>query len=182
MEKPYHFIGNNCKLRPLDWTDKPQALLWKNNASIRDMQLGFVFPITEAMEDKWFESIINHSKDNKDVFFAVDYKDELAGFVSLREIDWINKNAFFSISIGDKYQGQGIGKETLKFMLKYAFNTLNLNKVLLKVIESNRIAQKLYLNAGFNIEGTLKKQIFQNGEYKDVVIMGIFAQDFNKAL
>lgn len=181
IKKPYHFIGNNCKLRPLEWADKPQALLWKNNASIRDMQLGFVFPVTEAMEDKWFDSIIN-PKSNNQVFFAIDCEDKLVGFVSLRDIDWVNKNAKFSISIGTDFQGKGIGKNTLNFMLNYGFNTLNLSKIYLRVIELNTVAINMYLNAGFVKEGILRKQVFQNGNYYDILILGILSSEVKDRL
>lgn len=87
-------------------------------------------------------------------------------------------NCYFGIIIGEKNtQGKGYGKITMNLITKYTFNTLNLKKIILEVVESNEPAINLYKNLGFVTEGKLKKQYFADGKYYDVFVMSLF-KDF----
>ncbi|MBN1970757.1 MAG: GNAT family N-acetyltransferase [Candidatus Delongbacteria bacterium] len=93
---------------------------------------------------------------------------ELVGFTKLYDINWIHQYAHFGIVIGEKQvRCNVIGKETTQMMIRYAFDDLNLNKIVLEVIEKNESAIKLYQHIGFKIEGNLKKHVFINGFYND---------------
>jgi len=65
----------------------------------------------------------------------------------------------------------------MNLLTTYAFQTLNLQKILLEVLTENSPALKLYLKLGFEIEGTLKKQFYIDGNYKDVYILSLFKKN-----
>ena len=71
-------------------------------------------------------------------------------------------------------QGKGYGKEVMELIIDYAFNTLNLNKVIVEVVEYNKRALEVYKKLGFIEEGRLKKHYYADGEYFDVIILAIF--------
>jgi RimJ/RimL family protein N-acetyltransferase len=97
------------------------------------------------------------------------------GYFQFTEINYINSNAMLVIVIGEKdWQGKGLGKEIVELGLNYAFNFLSLNKISLNVLEDNAFAIRLYEKLGFIIEGVLKKQIYQNDFWKNLVIMSLF--------
>ena len=54
------------------------------------------------------------------------------GNIKLGDINWIHRFSELGIMIGDKrYWGKGYGEEACKLVLAYAFDRLNLNKVIL---------------------------------------------------
>jgi RimJ/RimL family protein N-acetyltransferase len=60
----------------------------------------------------------------------------------------------------------------------YGFNTLNLDRIELRVIDNNIRAKEIYKRLGFAEEGRLRRAAFVNGKPVDVMIMGLLREDF----
>jgi diamine N-acetyltransferase len=58
------------------------------------------------------------------------------------------------------------------------FKTLNLNRVSLRVFESNQRAIKAYERVGFILEGRLREDHFSQGRFEDTLIMGILCDEW----
>lgn len=164
--------GKNITLRPLKIEDIQYFHQWRNNIQIKELAMLHPFPVTNEQEIEWYNSIAN-KKDNKIIFFTiVDKNNNVLGYTQLLNINWVNRNCYFGIIIGDtENRGKGIGKEVTELMTDYAFKTLNLRKILLEVLSTNTNAIKLYENLGFVSEGVLKEHAFIKGVYHDVLVM-----------
>ncbi|MCX6267600.1 MAG: GNAT family protein [Bacteroidetes bacterium] len=168
--------GTKIILRPLEAGDLEKTLLWRNHLAIREAAMAHPFPVTRDQEKNWFDHVLN-SKDNNTIYFAIvrAVDGEFAGYLFLNRINWISRTCYFSIYIGEEInQGKGYGSESLQLILEYAFQVLNLRKVLLEVNASNKAAITLYERTGFVVEGTLREQFFIRGQYIDSLVMGIF--------
>lgn len=105
--------------------------------------------------------------------------DGLIGFTGLWGIQWNNRDAWFSIGIGDReHWGKGYGTDALRVVLKYAFTELNLHRVTLSVLGFNTRALRSYQKAGFVEEGVLRQRISREGQRWDVYQMGILRQEW----
>jgi len=62
-------------------------------------------------------------------------------------------------------------------MVNYGFKNLNLNRIYLRVFETNARAIHCYEKAGFKHEGRLRQACFLDGEYKDVLMMSILKSE-----
>ena len=62
--------------------------------------------------------------------------------------------------------------------LDFAFNQMNLHRIELQVKEFNTAGYKCYVNCGFKEEGRKRKHCFYNGDYIDMIIMGILKDEF----
>lgn len=167
------------RLRPVRASDASISIAWRNDPNIRDMALGYRYPVTAAMEDAWYSKAL--AADNKDVFFAIeDISDgAFVGIVSLTLVDLISANAFFGIVIGDATrQGKGLGRDALTLMLRYGFEMLRLNRIVLHVPAFNTRATAMYEGAGFRLEGTMREHVYLNGKFHDVRVMGLLAREF----
>jgi len=69
------------------------------------------------------------------------------------------------------YQGMGVGTKLMETLLDIADNWLMLQRVELNVFTDNEKAIRLYKKFGFEVEGTMKKAVIQNGRYIDEHIM-----------
>ncbi len=173
---PAMLAGDLVVLRPLRAADRATSVRWRNDPDIRDNILGYRFPITEEMEAQWVEAVLEDRSRSRLVLAIEDKADgALAGFVYLNGIDWFARNAELGILIGDRgRQGKGLAKEALALVAGYAFDTLNLNKLHLRVAAFNAAALRLYRDFGFVEEGVQRQQAFIRGRYHDVVLMGLF--------
>jgi RimJ/RimL family protein N-acetyltransferase len=172
---PDMLAGRLARLRPLRAADRITSVRWRNDPDIRDNVLGYRFPITEAMEADWVDAVLKDQSRTRVVLAIEDKTDAaLVGFVYLNNIDWFARNAEFGILIGERSRhGKGLAKEALALVADYAFETLNLHKLYLRVVAFNKRALALYRAFGFAEEGVQRQQAFVRGRYHDVVLMGL---------
>ena len=81
--------------------------------------------------------------------------------------------AELGITVHDNYQNMGIGTGLLNHLLAIA-RKKKLRKVWLRVNTENNKAIQLYKKVGFEVEGTLRKEMRLGGEYCDEYRMAVF--------
>jgi len=74
--------------------------------------------------------------------------------------------------------GKGIGKEVVRMLTSYCFTRLNAHRVWLGVSEANIRAVKCYLDAGYQLEGRLRDEVFYEGKYHAVLRMGALQNEW----
>lgn len=173
--------GNRVILRSLEMNDLGSLNKLHRNREIKKSAMCHPFPVSSFLDQKWLEDTLSDVS-NKSVYFAIGEQQNstLIGFISLTNINWINSNCNFGIIIDSDFQGKGLGKEATKMALTYAFETLNLHKISLLVLETNNGAIKMYENLGFVKEGKLIDQYFCNSKYLNVIMMGLLKLNCNK--
>lgn len=151
-----------------EWiNDREQVLL---NAPYR--------PIDEESHRAWFTAI--HARKDVVIFGIKALKaDTLVGTCQLNNINYIHRNAELQIRIGrTQARRQGYGTEAIRLLLDFAFKDLNLHRVFLHVFRNNVAAMHVYEKVGFVQEGVLRKGAHINGEYVDVVVMGVLREEY----
>jgi len=170
--------GSLVKLRKIDKNDIEKYKEIESNMENRLlMNDGIPFPPTDNDHEKFVSEI---SADKEDYMFAIELTEEktFIGTIAVYLINWKNGTCHVGISIGSDYQGQGLGTDAMNVMLDYIFNYLNINKVKLSVFSFNNRAILSYEKCGFQLEGTLKEEIFRFGKNYDVILMGILREDW----
>ncbi|MCK5525745.1 MAG: GNAT family N-acetyltransferase, partial [Candidatus Latescibacteria bacterium] len=128
-------------------------------------------------EREWIEQLY---KDQSRVVFGIVLKtsDKLIGSTGFEGIDWRSRRAGFGIAIGDKTQwSKGFGTEATKLVVRYGFDTLNLNRIFLHVFDHNPRAMRAYEKAGFVREGVLRQDRYIEGAYRGFIVMGILREE-----
>ena len=168
-------------LRALELDDYKKSIKWRNDDDIWSTVVGSKYFVSSVYEKKWVEdSIFNTQKDLK-LAICLKENDEYIGNIYLTDIDYKNKNAGYSIMIGEKhYWGQGLAKEAILLILKYAFMDLGLIRVQARYLNNNLRSINTAKKCGFKEEGLLRKAVFKNGDYQDIKIMSIIRDDFNQ--
>ncbi len=173
-------LGQRIRLRAIEREDLPRFVRWFNDPEVRE-NLDLFLPMSLAEEEKWFEDVLE--KDSIERPFAIDFREgddwvHLGG-CGLFSFNQQARHAAFGISIGDKsYWDKGIGMDALQTILRYGFETLNLNRVYLRVHESNHRAIQVYQKVGFIEEGRLRDDRFAHGIYEDTLVMGILRDEW----
>lgn len=173
--------NEKIRLRALTISDLENTLEWNNQEDIRDTYLGHPFPVNKEKEKLWYDKVLTN--DLPLTIFGVELIEpkKLIGITALKDVNLINSIAEFAIYIGDKEErGKGYSKQATKLNLQFGFHSLGLNRIFLKVEVQNTIAFELYNSIGFLKEGILRKSVFKNNEFRDVYIMSILKEEFNR--
>ena len=170
--------GERIRLRAIERDDVPTFVRWFNDPEVRKYLLMHA-PMSMAQEERWFAGLA----DREDFIFAIDANRDgqwlHIGNTGLHQFDWKHRSAIFGIVLGEKdYWGQGYGADAARTMLRFAFETLNLNRVELEVFEYNPRAIRCYEKAGFQREGTRRQSHFYAGRYWDAHIMAALQKEF----
>jgi putative acetyltransferase len=98
---------------------------------------------------------------------------EVVGSIGLSVHDFPRRRhaATFGMGVRDDWQGKGVGSALLEAVLELADKWLNLTRLEMEVYTDNEPAIALYKKFGFEIEGTLRKFAFRDGEYVDAFAM-----------
>lgn len=179
-QKMVFLEGGKAALRLLDKeTDLEPCLRWVNDQDVIQY-LTIYLPTYAQDKEKWFDDL---QKRKNDIILGIETLDgKFIGITGLYSINWKDRIAMHEIIIGEKdYWGRGYGIDSHMILLDYAFNTLNLRKICSSAISFNERSLKYHLNCGYQVEGTLRKQIFKNGEYRDRILLSVFKDEWLEA-
>ncbi|TVU61486.1 GNAT family N-acetyltransferase [Vibrio atlanticus] len=168
--------GKLVTLRAIEIGDLPFLHQWSNDPEIWEGLGGWHFPYSSLTTESW---IVNISKSTDSFVFAIeDDSKDLIGTISLTNIDWKNRKAFYGIMIGNKSKrGQGLAQDSVEALLKYAFYELGLMRIESDIVEFNLRSIKFHKSMGWKFEGVKEKSYFSNGKFHNQMQIA-FLSDF----
>ncbi|HEY2322094.1 MAG TPA: GNAT family protein [Thermoanaerobaculia bacterium] len=171
--------GKTVTLRPLTVADAPDTLALRMDVEANKAFMGYIFPVTEANERRWLESLYADGPRRR-VDFAIVNREtkEFLGLIAVTDMDALQQRARFGVFLRREARGQGVAPDAMAVFFDYVFRQLNIARVWLEVLADNAPAVKLYESFGFVEEGTMRRHHFQDGVFKDVKIMGLLREEF----
>lgn len=145
-------------------------------------QLTDVEHITAAQQAEWCRSMMM-SRTSKRYIVKAKIKgmtfDDWVGVFRVDNIDYKNKSVMVGLDIEEKFRGKGLARPTYTYFLDYYFNQLGMNRIYLKVLETNSRAIHIYKSLGFKEEGRDRQAIFRNGKFNDYICMSILRSEYH---
>jgi ribosomal-protein-serine acetyltransferase len=112
--------------------------------------------------------------------YGIFFKGDLAGIAGYHPIDFVNKKASLGYWLGEEYQGNGLVTNSVKFLLKNGFKTLELNRIEMTCALENKLSQAVAERLNFKKEGVLRSaEIIGNCIY-DHIIYSIIKNEYSK--
>jgi RimJ/RimL family protein N-acetyltransferase len=172
--------GRLVRLRALEPTDLERAYGWVNDREVTHY-LMLRYPMSLAQEEKYLTETSSQGSSFQDVRLAIDTMDGVhIGMTGLHRARPEDRGAELGIMIGDKsFWANGYGTDTVQTLLRFAFEQMNLHKVMLGVFEFNERAYACYRKCGFVDEGRFREEYFQDGRYWDVIRMSILRREWD---
>jgi RimJ/RimL family protein N-acetyltransferase len=171
--------GDRVYLRPAERSDIATFVRWLNDAET-SVYLSAYAPLSNAMEERWFEDILARQGQDAYFFVACLLADSRPiGTVSLFRIDRTNGNAGVGIMIGEKdLLGQGLGSAAMNAIVDFGFGMLRLERIWLDVYDFNERARRMYDRIGFSLEGSRRHGAYRHGKYIDEQLMSILRDEW----
>lgn len=172
--------GKRIRLRAIERSDLPRSQAWLNDPEVVE-GLTQIVPLSSLDEEHWFEHAMGRPQEEHPLAIEVregaDWR--YVGNIGFMNLEWVPRAAEFGIFIGDKaLWDKGYGTEAVEVLLRYGFETFNLNRIYLRVFSTNLRARHSYEKAGFVLEGTLRQAVYRHGQYADTLIMSILRPEW----
>jgi RimJ/RimL family protein N-acetyltransferase len=178
-------FGDRIRFRGVEKDDLPSFVTWINDPEVKQ-GIGIYLPYSMAEEQDWFDKM--RSRPSEEHTLAIEVKElnpqdeetwKMIGNCGFFYYDRRNACTEFGIMIGEKsYWDRGFGTEAVRLLVRHGFETLNLNRIYLRVLETNPRAIRAYEKAGFSHEGRQRQAEFRNGKYIDLLVMSLLRSEF----
>lgn len=125
---------------------------------------------TSRTDEEWKKKL---ERPNSFVFAAEDGGEYVGMAAAYQEEGEIVSHVAYvwGVYVRDSFRGKGIGKKLLQAVLDEIQRNPEIEKANLNVNKNQIAAVKLYESLGFQIAGTLHKELKVNGEYFDEYVM-----------
>ncbi|CAN5731625.1 GNAT family protein [soil metagenome] len=135
-------------------------------------------PLSRSAVERLFE---DRELSPTDDSFAIHVRgaDKPIGVISLMNISEANESADLSVIVGhpdDRHRGYGT--EAIGLLLRYAFESLGLNRVGLSAFDFNGEAISAYEKLGFVVEGRFRHAIKRRSNFHDAILMSILRSEW----
>lgn len=174
--------GKNVYLRLPELTDLEELYELANTEENRDF-LNFYRPMSKIEEENWIKSCSDRASKGDAYPFVIIEKDtnKVVGTTDIDNIDKIARTGVLGITIKKEFQNKGYGPETLKLLMKWGFETLNLNLIIIDAISNNERAVHVYKDKlKFKHEATLRSRKYKNGKYYDYHILSMTKEEYEE--
>jgi UDP-4-amino-4,6-dideoxy-N-acetyl-beta-L-altrosamine N-acetyltransferase len=167
-----------CELRLVTETDLSRILHWRTMPEITRFM--YTDPVlTPETQARWFLAVTNSQTDMVWVIWLD--TGEPVGLISLSDISIQHHRCSWAYYLAEaSAQGKGLGKSLECNIADFVFFELGLDKLWCEVLSFNDRVVRLHERFGSKIEGVLRRHIRKNGEYYDVVRMGLLKEEWEK--
>lgn len=165
--------GHKTYLRAIEEGDLKQLLEWRNKPQLRK----FFREYRELSWDQqiwWYENIV--LKDDKVRMFSIlDENKKLLGACGLCYINWVDRNADFSIYLGasDIYIDDDLAVDAAKSLIKYGFEELNLHRLWAEIYDFDKPKSKMFDTLGFKLDGRHRETHWTDGKWCDSLFFSL---------
>lgn len=159
----------NCKIRKWELSDAKDLAVALSNTKIQDnLRDGLPYPYTEQDGIDYISAML--SADENDTFaFAVTVEGKVIGSIGVfRQGNIHRQTAEVGYYIAEEYWGKGIMTEAIKQVCKHVFDKSDIIRIYAEPFACNMASCRVLEKAGFQYEGTLRKNAVKNGKIIDM--------------
>lgn len=132
-------------------------------------------------DSKFFlETVVERYKNRQITDWGIVHKEDgkLIGTCGFVEWPLAHNRAEIGYALSQKYWRQGYTSEAVGAIIKFGFQTMNLNRIEARCEVENIASARVMEKVGMQFEGILRQHIFTKGKYCDLKIYSILRQDF----
>jgi ribosomal-protein-alanine N-acetyltransferase len=114
--------------------------------------------------------------------FCIQLKDtgKVIGTIGFMWVSAENRSAEVGYSLSRTYWNQGYMTEALAAILRFGFETLNLNRIEAQHESDNPASGRVMVKVGMLREGTLRSRLFNKTKFVDVELYALLREDWRR--
>ena len=170
-----------CKIRKWDLSDAADLAASLSNKKVQDnLRDGLPYPYTEQDGAEYISAMLS-ADENKTFAFAITADDRVVGSIGVfRQENIHRQTAELGYYIAEGYWGKGIMTEAVKQICEYVFEKSDIIRIYAEPFAYNTASCRVLEKAGFQYEGTLRKNAVKNGEVVDMKMYSLLKEKRDK--
>jgi RimJ/RimL family protein N-acetyltransferase len=145
--------------------------------------IGQYRPFSFKDEEDWVEKCAKEAKNGTSFGYVIVEKktQKLIGTLGFNKINYINRVGDMGITIKKEFQNKGYGPEAIKLLLKWGFESLNLNLIIIGAIANNDRSIHVYGDKlKFKLEAKMRDRFYKKGKYYDYYEFSMSKEEYEE--
>ena len=169
--------GERVLLRPMQQEDIARQHAFNQDVQLAGLECRTARPVPLEKAQAFYEMRVKPADHLAP--FAIEAEGQYIGHCELWNVGDRYGNLALTISIGARAcWGKGYGREVVRLLLGYGFHYLGARRIHLEVQAKNERALRCFRACGFVEEGRLRKEVWVEGEYTDLVRMSLLREEW----
>ncbi|RJQ25799.1 N-acetyltransferase [Candidatus Parcubacteria bacterium] len=171
--KKWAIGGKNVIFRHPKASDAKELMNLINSLVEERAEIAKTTKVTPREEKKWLANALSSIRKKEKIMIIVEVNGIIVGSCEVTQDSYDVSRHVGTLGIGLRKdaRGFGIGKKLVQLCLCESKKTLGLKMIRLYVFDTNKTGRRFYKKIGFKETGRIPRGVFQNGKYKDDVIM-----------
>ena len=159
-----------CTIRDCCLSDAESLAKHANNRNVSiNVRDRFPYPYTIEDAKGFLERVV--AKEGLEQNFCIDVDGSLVGTIGLHHGEDVHRlTAEFGYFIGEEFWGRGIMSEAVPAFVDYCFKEFSLKRMFAMPHSSNPASARVLEQAGFVLEGRLRKNVIKDGKILDSLL------------
>ncbi len=182
MTPPNLWQGKLVRLRAVEPDDWQAFFEWNADTDVARATYLVPFPNSREAQKKWAaEQAALEPKDHAFRWVIENFAGEFVGTLNTHTCDPRQGTFRYGVAIRREHWRRGYASEAIRLVLAYFFRELRYQKVNVEIYAFNAASLKLHQKLGFQEEGRLRRMIYTDGVYHEVILLGLTAEEFEQA-
>ena len=175
----YVWEGSRVRLRAVEPDDWQIFFDWNRDSDGARGSYHVPFPGSAEATRRWAaETALRQPEGDVFRWVVENLAGEMVGTINTHACDPRNGTFGYGLAIRREHQRRGYASEAIALVLRYYFQELRYQKVSARVYGFNEPSIRLHERLGFQLEGRLRREIYTEGRYFDVLVFGMMAEEF----
>jgi RimJ/RimL family protein N-acetyltransferase len=152
-----------------------------NDPAIAANTLGIPYPFPYEEVLPYIERNLERAATGEYAPFAIVLKDHevFIGYTRLTT-EGDQRRAELAYWLGQSYWGRGYVTEAAAHVVAFGFERLNINRIFAFCFADNTGSRRVMEKLGMTYEGTWRRDVLKDGQFKDVAFYGLLRTDYLK--
>jgi ribosomal-protein-alanine N-acetyltransferase len=152
--------------------------------SRKEVVEGQGFPAPENMgaaKEELEMYCIKNFEQNTGIRWGITFKGRKGLIGTCGVYKWVKEDGYsaeMGYDLDPEYWGMGIMTEALEVIIRYAFETMRLHRIEVRVMPHNKRSMRLLKRLGFKKEGVLREHKYMMGEFQTDVVFSMLEQEW----
>jgi RimJ/RimL family protein N-acetyltransferase len=171
--------SNLVRLRGVEPSDAEFFFAWNRDSDMTRFLEQVWLPVSFEFVKQWAERIAKQEpKDDNFQWVIENAQGELVGSITSHHCDRRTGTFEYGVAVKSEHQRQGYAAEAIQLVLRYFFDELRYQKATVQIHADNPASIQLHEKLGFQLEGRLRRIVFNHGQYFDSLVYGMTVEEF----
>ena len=130
----------------------------------------------------FIQTSIKFNAGGQKLTFFIKKDNQIIGSLGFVRIDIQNKKAEIGYWLDQNHTGKGIVSKSCRQLIHFGFQTLNLNKLIIKAIQENTASLAIPERLGFSRDGIMREEVWMHDRFYNKVVFSLLKKEWDKKL